>query len=90
MCHQYKTIVKNSSFLPPASILFNDTNSFQTKKQEETQLFFDEGCAHSNEVGDSIYSLKFEFLKGLYLDGPDTKKIDHCLLHLESKKCFLM
>ncbi|MCY9218516.1 aspartate phosphatase, partial [Bacillus haynesii] len=58
------------------------------KNKKKAQLFFDEGCEHSNEVGDSIYSLKFEFLKGLYLDGPDTKKIDHCLLHLESKKMF--
>lgn len=40
LCHQYKTIVKNSSFLPPASILFNDTNSFQTKKQEESATLF--------------------------------------------------
>ncbi|WP_339226959.1 Rap family tetratricopeptide repeat protein [Bacillus sp. FSL K6-0972] len=73
--------------LPQAYFLMTQIH-FKQKNKKKAQLFFDEGCEHSNEVGDSIYSLKFEFLKGLYLDGPDTKKIDHCLLHLESKKMF--
>ncbi|MFO6498550.1 aspartate phosphatase [Bacillus sp. z60-11] len=57
-------------------------------KDEQAEEAFKKGQGYAEQLGDSVYSVKFELLRSLYQSDPDDKGIEKSLLYLQSKKLY--
>ncbi|MEC2060720.1 response regulator aspartate phosphatase RapF [Bacillus stercoris] len=73
--------------LPQAYFLITQIH-YKLGKTDKAHAYHNKGIAYSQEAGDSIYLSEFEFLKSLYLSGPDEEAIQRFFDFLESKMLY--
>ncbi|MCY8808231.1 tetratricopeptide repeat protein [Bacillus atrophaeus] len=73
--------------LPQAYFLITQIH-YKLGKMDKAHEYHSKGIAYSKEAGDIIYLSEFEFLKSLYLSGPDEEAIQKFFDFLESKMMY--
>lgn len=73
--------------LPQAYFLITQIH-YKLGKMDKAHAYHSKGMAYSQKAGDSIYLSEFEFLKSLYLSGPDEEAIQRFFDFLESKMLY--
>ena len=73
--------------LPQAYFLITQIH-YKLGKMDKAHEYHSKGMAYSQKAGDVIYLSEFEFLKSLYLSGPDEEAIQGFFDFLESKMLY--